>query len=232
MAERSTTAFLHALQLADGTLPIGRFAHSYGLESWHEANPDAGADALLELLTNTLTGSIATLDGAGVALAHAAASRADLARLRRIDAALTARKLSAPARRASTLCGSRLAALARALEIGEVVAQLAREIDRSSLAGNLALVEGAVGADMGVGREETVLMAVRGHAAAMLSSTVRLGRLGAVQGQALLHELTPCIERCADVALEVGLDDMRSTLPELEIHATRHEHRDARLFMS
>ena len=75
-------------------------------------------------------------------------------------------------------------------------------------------------------------MAVRGHAAAMLSSTVRLGRLGALQGQALLHELTPCIERCAAVALAVGLDDMRSTLPELEIHATRHEHREARLFMS
>lgn len=232
MDKHSGTAFLHALQIADGTLPIGRFAHSYGLEAWHEANPEAGADTLLELLRSTLMGSIATLDGAGVALAHAAASRGDLAQLAQIDAALTARKLSGPARRASTLCGSRLAALARDMDIGEVVGHLAREIAGGAWAGNLALVEGAVGAGMGITREQTVLMAVRGHAGAMLSSAVRLGRLGAFRSQALLYELTPDIEKCADVAMGVGLGDMRSTVPELEIHAARHEQREARLFMT
>ena len=30
----------------------------------------------------------------------------------------------------------------------------------------------------------------------------------------------------------VRLDDMRATLPELEIHAARHAHREVRLFMS
>ena len=233
MGDASAAAFLRALQVADGTLPIGRFAHSYGVESWHAANPDAGPDAFFELVRSTLMGSVATLDGAGVALSHAAAAEGDLMQLRQIDAALTARKLSASARRASTLCGGRLAELAAEMDVeSEVVSHVAREVGRGSWDGNLSVVEGAVGAGMGIPGELTVLIAVRGHAAAMLSAAVRLGRLGTNRSQALMYALNADIEDCAQVARDLSLDGLWSTLPELEIHAARHEYREARMFMT
>ena len=232
MAEDSGQAFLRALQLADGTLPIGRFAHSYGVEAWLEANPKTGPGGLFELVRSTLAGSIATLDGAAVALAHAAASGGDLVRLREIDVALTARKLSEPARSASTLCGMQLASLAGRLGLGGVVDSLSPEVHREAWPGNLAVVEGAVGAAMGISREETVLIAVRGHAAAMLAAAVRLGRLGTSRSQVLLFDLAPELYECARVAMGVSLGDMRATLPELDIHAARQAHREARLFIS
>jgi urease accessory protein len=226
------TAFLRALQVADGTLPIGRFAHSYGVEAWLEAHPDSQAEDLCELVRSTLVRSIATLDGAAVALAHAAASRGDMGELGRIDAGLTARKLNESGRNASTLCGKQLALLAGQLGIGAVVERLSFEIEAGARPGNLAVVEGAVGAGMGIACEETVLVAVRGHAAAMLSAAVRLGRLGTTRSQALLYELGPDLEDCAATAASVGLEDMRATLPELEVYAARHAHREVRLFMS
>jgi urease accessory protein len=232
MDEDSRRAFLRALQLADGTLPIGRFAHSYGVEAWLEAYPETGSDGFRELVRSTLAGSIATLDGAAVALSHAAASSGDLARLRQIDAALTARKHSEPARSASTLCGMQLASLAGRLGIGGVIEPLSGDIDRGACAGNLAVVEGAVGAAMEIAREETVLVAVRGHAAAMLAAAVRLGRLGTSRSQALLYDLASELDHCARVAMGVRLENMRATLPELEIHAARQAYREARLFMS
>jgi urease accessory protein len=232
MNDVPSTAFLNALQLADGTLPIGRFAHSYGLEAWYEANPDAGPHTLLRLVRSTLAGSVATLDGAGVALAHLSASEGDLDGLLSVDAALTARKLSRPARRASTLCGGRLAALARELGAGGTMAELSDAIEAGRSDGNLATVEGALGADRGIPAEQTVLIAVRGHAAAMLSGAVRLGRLGATRAQGLLRELAPDVGGAARVAMATGVDDLRSTLPELEIHAARHERREARLFIT
>ena len=222
MAEAAV--FLRALHIADGTLPIGRFSHSYGVEAWLEAHPEAGPEELRELVETTLAGSVATLDGAAGALAHRAAVRADHDALRRLDADLTARKLSGPARSASTLCGRRLAELAQGLGAGELVSGLAHC--------NLAVVEGALGAALGIGRGETVLIAIRGHAAAMLSAAVRLGRLGTARSQELLFELTPRLEACAAEADAVSTDGLRSTLPELELHAARHAHRDARQFMS
>ena len=66
----------------------------------------------------------------------------------------------------------------------------------------------------------------------MLSAAVRLGRLGTARSQALLYELGPDLEDCAAVASGVRLGDLRATLPELEIHAARHAHREVRQFMS
>ena len=142
-----------------------------------------------------------------MALAHAAASRGDMGGLHRVDVALTARKLNEPARSASCLCGRQLALLAGRLGLGEVVERLSVEIEAGAQPGNLAVVEGAVGAGMGIAREETVLIAVRGHAAAMLSAAVRLGRLGTTRSQALLFELGPDLEDCAWVAMGVRLDE-------------------------
>jgi urease accessory protein len=224
--------FLRTLQFADGALPIGRFAHSYGLESWLEANPRTGQAGLRELVQSALRGSVSTLDGAGVALSHDAATRRDLDALLGLDAALTARKLSGPARRASTLCGGQLAALARQLEIGGSIALIADEVSAGRSPGNLAVLEGAVGAELGTPREQAVLIAVRGSAAAMLSAAVRLGRLGASAGQALLFELTGELERCAAVALEVKFEGLRSTVPELDIHAARQDTRETRFFLT
>ena len=76
------------------------------------------------------------------------------------------------------------------------------------------------------------LIAVRGHAAAMLAAAVRLGRLGTSRSQVLLFDLAADLDRCAQVAMGVSLGNMRATLPELEIHAARQAYREPRLFMS
>src|SRR5262249_13195602 len=92
------SALLAALQLGDSALPIGRFAHSYGLETLLEDDPGAGEPEIGELVETLVIESVGPLDGVAVAHAHRAAG--DVAVLLRLDRALTARKLFSPSRAA------------------------------------------------------------------------------------------------------------------------------------
>jgi urease accessory protein len=216
------SGFLAALQLADSALPIGRFAHSSGLEALL-AEEELSEDELEELAASLLLESAGPLDGAAVAAAHRGGT---VEQLRALDRLVTVRKLAPGARRASVACGRRLAALGLAPHpFCDAVAR--RETD-----GNLAVVEGAVAAALGIGLSEAVLIELRGSAASLLSAAVRLGRLPASRAQAVLLRLAGVIDAAGEIALATPPDEMRSTVPELELYALKHERLEARLFMS
>jgi urease accessory protein len=220
-------AFLAALQLADSALPIGRFVHSHGVEAWLQREEDAGETELLELVESAVAESFAPLDGVVLVHAHRAGGLDDLLGL---DRALTARKLSAPARAASCACGRQLASLAGGLTADPLVAAFAAEVRERRTDGNLAVVEGAVTRALGLSAEQALLLELRGTASGLLSAAVRLGRLGPVRAQAMLAALSPAIERAAGDALEARLDATRSTSVELEIAAMTHRRAHVRLF--
>ncbi len=224
----SAQAFLAALQLADSALPIGRFVHSHGLEAWLRAHDPVDPDALGELVRSVVCASAAPLDGAAVAHAHRATSLAELVRL---DASLTARKLTPPARDASRACGRQLAALAPALaEHDALVAALADAVGDRRTAGHLAVVSGTLARALGVPAREAVLVELRGTAVGLHSAAVRLGALAPARAQLLLRRMHPAIERAADHALELGPDELHASTPELELHALAHRRPGARLF--
>jgi urease accessory protein len=220
--------FLAALQLADSALPVGRFAHSAGLEALL-ATESLAEEELLELVESIVVSSAGPLDGTAVAHAHRARH---LSALLELDRLVTARKLAPGARLASTACGRRLATLALKLTeaqpaVGFCVAVRARATD-----GNLAVIHGALARALGLDVEQAVLTELRSTAAALLSAAVRLGHLPAARAQVLLARLAGTLEASAWEALALAPEEMRSTAPELELHALAHEQLELRLFMS
>lgn len=224
----SDEPFLAALLLGDTGLPIGRFAHSHGLEGLLAAERDITEPSLLELVETVILESAGPLDGAACAIAHRASVRLDMGELVALDRRVTARKLSAASRSASTSCGRRLAALVPLLVDGGIAGTFGAAVAAWETDGNLAVVEGVLGCALGLSERQVVLLDLRGLAASLLSAAVRLGRLSAFRSQALLRQAEPALLEATAAAL--ATDVLRSTSPELEIFALAHRRAEARLF--
>lgn len=229
---RSEHGFLAALQFADSALPIGRFAHSYGLEAFLDANPDTGEEDLREVVESLVLRSAAPLDGAAIWHSHAAAEKSDLAALMRLDRIVTAKKLTEGARRASSSCGRQQAALGAEITSSAVLHNLCQCIGDGRTDGNLAIVTGTIAAALGVGPQEAVLMELRGVAAAVCSAAVRLGCLSAVRAQVLLNQCHDAVVEGASLAETLSPEEMWSAVPELDLHVLRHRLLEIRNFLT
>ncbi|WP_328306827.1 urease accessory protein UreF [Actinomycetospora sp. NBC_00405] len=219
-------AALSWLQLQDSALPSGRFVHSYGLEAWLAAFPAAGEAEVATLAGRFVAGSVATLDA--VVLAHTA--DADHTELVRLDRLLLSYKTAASARSSSQTGGQRLARLAIDAFDGLDASPYLAEVAAGAVPGNLAVVEGHVHAELGVPVRNAVLGHLRAAYAGFLSAGVRLGRLGPVAVQRLVHRHRAALSELAGLAASRSLDDLGSSVPELDLYAMTHETRTARLF--
>lgn len=227
-----SSGFLAAMQLADSSLPIGRFTQSLGIESLLASEPGLDAIDLEEFVAGHVACGVARLDGVAVALAHRAAARGDLDALRQLDDAVEARKLAPSGRAASRACGRRLAVLSPELADDATIAATAAAIRAGQVPGHLAVVEGALARACGLSAREAVLLELRGAATTLLSAAVRLGRLSPFVAAGILRRLAPVLADAAGDALSRDVERMTSSVVEADVHILAHGRSTGHLFAS
>jgi urease accessory protein len=221
-------SFLMALQLADSSLPIGRYVHSFGLEVLLNEIPKNSIQ-IVEIVKAALLHGTGRSDAVAAAHAYRMFSMADLVQLHKIDEHLLALKLSVPARNASIASGRHLAKLAPRIWPHSVLATFCQEVQAGE-GGNLAVVTAAISASQEIGLENTVLAELRGAASGLFSAAVRLGRMGSIDAQIQLRQCVPTIIQAAERALDMDLEDMSSTTLELDIAMLQLQRNPLRQF--
>jgi urease accessory protein len=223
-----TLSILQAIWQADGAFPSGSFAFSYGVEGVVALRSELDAAALAELTAAILRQRWMTCDR--VALRQAFCAGGDLEAIADIDREVEASTFGSAMRDGSRRNGGSF--LASHARLGEAAALRLREAIRAGAClGHLAVMQGSVWQAIGLDEKLAQLASAYGVASSVTAAAVRLGAIGALEGQKVLRGCLPLID--ALVAQPVPDDaELSSFIPFLEISAARHARADLRLFVN
>jgi urease accessory protein len=221
------SGLLTILQHADSAFPSGSFAFSNGIEGLAAMNVALDRSSLRDTIAMFLRHRWATSDRIAVALAYRAGN--NLEAIAEIDEAVEAATLAEPLRSGSKRNGNALlAAHARLGTPG--AADFRLQIDTGQAHGHLPVVQGFVWRARGMSEADALLVSGYSTASGLIAASVRLGRIGAVEAQAVLAALLPAI---ADLAAPVAADaKFESFMPWVDAAASRQARAHLRLFAS
>jgi urease accessory protein len=219
-------SILQAIWQADGAFPSGSFAFSYGIEGVIALRPELDQAALAELTAAILRQRWLTCDR--IALLKAFRAAGDLDTIADVDRTVEASTFGSTMRDGSRRNGGSF--LASHARLGDATALRLRGAVRAGVClGHIAVMQGAVWQAMGLDEGLAQLASAYGVASGVTAAAVRLGAIGAMEGQKILRGCLPMIETL--VAQPVPEDaELSSYIPFLEIAAARHARADLRLF--
>jgi urease accessory protein len=230
---------LHAIWQADSGFPSGSFAFSGGLEAFY-ALTGSDQTALPDLLHDMLALRWASSDRVALSHAHRASGGLDtksasgaldvsfLDAIAAVDAALETAILVQPLREGPRRNG--MALLAAHERLGTAGARQLRAACRDGRClGHLAVMQGALFRAIGMDLPAAIAAAGYSAAASLVTAAVRLGRVGAIEGQRALSGVLPLLGHLA--AHPPPPDAVpEAFLPLLDIAAARHSRAGTRLF--
>lgn len=215
------------LQVSDTSFPSGGFAFSSGLETLVNEGRATGGGDIGMLLSGQVVPRWAAFDRPFLRAAHAAAD--DPARLSDIDRRChlhsTADRLALASRRVGR------ALLSVHARIGTPGAATYRDAiagpEMRDTTGYEPVVQGLVGAGIGLSPEQTETGALHCVVMAFVTAGIRLGRLGALEAQTVLADLAPAMA----AALSAPVPHRPGAFsPYAEIAALRRNDAHASLF--
>ncbi|MBY6059594.1 urease accessory protein UreF [Leisingera daeponensis] len=228
----SSSALQILLHLSDSSLPVGRFAHSFGLEPLAMEGLIEGEEELLEYLITNLRDCFAPLDGVAVSWSYRHFSEGNFRALHDLDNLVTCRKIIPSTRLASKYCGRELIRILSEISISMELNSFTDQISRQKKGGNLSVVIGAASAAAGIGIRECVVMEMRSAVSSLLSAAVRLGLLSALSAQRLLWQSAGIIEEAAEISLGLDQEAMATWFPDADAYSLRHRFAFGRNFGS
>lgn len=223
---------LWLLQLADSALPIGAFAHSFGVEMLVSAGLVQVFD--LERFLQ------AWLEEAGVAEGVFCRTAWRLAGERRFPAkewlelndCLSALKPARESRHASAALGSNFLKAVLAVCNLRSLQQAEEESRRASRAVHHSCAFGLVGGALRLAEDRAVRAYLHQCVAGLISASQRLMPLGQTRAQRILWDSKPRLIEAARSSAEFSLDDACCFLPMLDWGAMEHPELSTRLFIS
>ena len=229
-----TTSWLPALlQLSDSTLPVGAYAHSFGLEGLVQMGAISDIDDLERFLTREMLSTLTEVELPLIRLSRQALENNDLTALTRLDHLAIATRPTAELRSASTRMGRQLFNLSpqplRVVLTQSTAWQLVLDsIPHRQTSTATAVLHHFRNVPSNAGLHATTWQTLSGLAQAGL----KLLHLGPAGIQGILARSADAIPHAVAASLSINESEIGSYTPLWDIASSRHERAPARLFIS
>lgn len=222
-----TDTLIRLLQVSDTSFPSGAFAFSSGMETLVNEGRVTNAADISAVLTGQILPRWASFDRPFLVAAHAA--HADPDQVAEIDARCHAQNTADRLAEAARRIGNSLLSVHARIGTPGTAAYLAaiRAPHLQGTRGYEPVVQGLIGGGLGLSQAQTELGGLHSVTMAIVSAAVRLGRLGAIEAQAILAAATPKMAEILDAAAPARAG---SFSPLVEIAALRRDATPVRLF--
>ncbi|MGE0471395.1 MAG: urease accessory protein UreF [Nitrospira sp.] len=227
----NTPSLLEGLRFVDTFFPSGGYAFSSGLEAAVQGGAVRNSEQLARYIEDLLRGGMSRREALATKIANVAGSTGEASAALEIDRKLDATKLSRESRMASRQMGRQVIRVAAdQIKAKSVLSEYYDEVESDRAPGHLAVTFGLTLGACDWSPEETVAAFLYQTAIGFVSAAMRLSPIGQHEGQRILGEWLPVIER---ISREVDSDaGMSSWSPIQDIYSMRHGSLEWRLFRS
>ncbi len=218
------------LHLSDPTLPIGGYAHSYGLETYVQNGRVSDVKSAKKFVENSLNYNVKFNDAIYVRLAWQAMQNTDYDTIAMLDGECTAIKSPSEIRNASLKLGVRLLKIFNRKLEGESIAMLESLTKNSG--GHYPIIYSAVAFLLGLTLEDTVFSFYYTTMVCMITNAVKLIPLGQLSGQDIVFSLEEKLEDLTLKTLDLDPELRGLCAVGFDMASMQHERLYSRLYMS
>jgi urease accessory protein len=225
----SADLLVSILHHGDSGFPSGGFAFSSGLEEFFADQIIKNVAELENFIADLLIHRWIGFDAVALRRSYASASGIELAE---IDRCVEIATFSAPQRAGSKRAGRAVLAVYAKLGSKAVGNYRDRAIADEEL-GHLPVAQGLAWREAGLPIEATLVMSAWTMVQGLATAAIRLGLIGHLQAQHLLFGMRAQVVAAVQSGADHPLDAPLSSFTILsDIALARHEHRDARMFIT
>lgn len=217
------------LHLSDSALPTGAFAHSFGFETYMDAERITRAEHFQDWLKVLLKVQLTSTDALAMRLLYAEPT---LQELKRLDARLHAGTPAREVREANTRMGTRMAEIVAETYGTPMVAQYLGLINQRELSGHPALAFALATHSIGIDVDRAIHAHLTATVSSLTQNAVRGIPLGQMAGQRVMFAMREPIAAAVTRSAILEEIDLCSGDPGLDISQMIHATQRARLFMS
>ena len=227
----NTLSLVHGLRFVDSFFPSGGYAFSSGLEAAMQGGAVKDSNQLGRYVEDLLRGGMSRREVLAAKVANRAGATGVLAKAVEADHHLEASKLGRESRLASRQMGRQVLKVASDQLGNKSVVDAYRDaVDANRTPGHLAVTFGLTLGACGWNAQETAAAFLYHASVGFMSAAMRLSPIGQFEGQRVLGEWLPLIDRISREVDETM--PMSSWSPVQDIYAMRHGRLEWRLFRS